>query len=116
MEKENRVKLFKKYFHFTLEDRFLHIKEGVLNKSEKHMPYEAIQNIVIKQDIYDKIFRLGYLLIYNATSEIATGNRRKYDRPASTIKGLKMTDAEALREDILKKIKDNPAEIAYSGI
>ncbi len=88
------------------------------------MPYGVIQNVFIKQDLFDRIFGLATLRIENASQ--AGGARDIRIRQGQenlgasgnkvNIPGLKKQNAEELKNLILKKIKENPIEDSQSGL
>jgi len=125
--------LIRKNFHFALEEKTLSIRQGVLSKRQKNIPYGVIQNVFVKQDLFDRIFGLASLRIENA----AQGGGK--NRPASwltrsfgsrtddtedvgawgnkvSLPGLKKQSAEELKNRILQKIKENPIEDSHSGL
>jgi uncharacterized membrane protein YdbT with pleckstrin-like domain len=124
--------LTRKYFMYRTEADFLFLKQGILSKKQYHLPYGVIQHVVVKQDLFDRLFGLASLLIENAvqssqalhlqrgewahksistTPEIVGSNGNKISIP-----GLRKTDAEALKTVILQKIKDHPLDDNASGL
>jgi len=114
-------------FHYSLNDKYFHIRQGIIAKKQRSLPYGVIQNILIKQDLFDRVFRLASLRIENASQ--AGGNKnthwwnKKRGSRSSIYKGglgssgngvnllgLKKQDAEALKNVFLQKIKENPIE------
>lgn len=131
--------LTRRNFHFSVGNKFLEIKQGILSKGERHLPYGVIQNVLVKQDIFDRIFRIASLSIENASQGAGSAPPEKkflgmtlgtknYKQPWYTegflgyggnkvnIPGLKKQDAEALKEVILQKVKENPIEDSQSGL
>ena len=39
--------LQKANFHYTIEDKFITLKQGILSKQQRHIPYGVIQNIFV---------------------------------------------------------------------
>src|SRR5258708_3877367 len=60
--------LRKNNFHYALEEKFLTIKQGVISKQERHIPYGVIQNIFVKQDLLDRLFGITSVTIENASA------------------------------------------------
>ncbi len=131
--------LTRRNFHFSIGDKFLDVKQGILSKGERHIPYGTIQNVLVKQDIFDRIFKIASLTVENASQGAgATAPERKflglslgtknYKQPwyapgllgysgnQVNIPGLKKQHAEELKEVILQKVKDNPIEDSQSGL
>jgi uncharacterized membrane protein YdbT with pleckstrin-like domain len=132
------VTIFKRAnFHYSLEEKFLTLKQGILSKQERHIPYGVIQNLLVKQDLFDRIFNLASLTIENAAQgagyltsprqEKVFGIRisRRQQQQAEivgfsgnrvSIPGLTKINAEALKRLVLEKMKENPIEDSQSGL
>lgn len=113
-------------FHYLLEEKFLTIQQGIISKQQKHTPYGVIQNIFVRQDIFDRLFNLASLTIENAAQAGGINNLRasksnKYEKIGFrgnriVIPGLKREDAESLKIAILEKMKANPIDDSQSGL
>ena len=124
-------------FHYSIDERFLTLRQGILSKQERHIPYGVIQNIFVKQDLFDRILGLASLTIENASQGAGAlaasqeltafgfriGGRQRprvemvgFSGNKVNIPGLKKINAEILREIILKKMKENPIEDSQSGL
>lgn len=101
-------------FHYSLDDKYLNIDQGVFKKSQVHIPYHSIQDVIITQNILDKIFGTTFLIIENFSGSDGFVSR-KGPEPIGVvgnrinIPGLRPKDAETLRDIILKQIKNNPS-------
>lgn len=129
--------LIRANFHYSLDENFFNVRQGVISKKQRNLPYGVIQNVFVKQDIFDRIFGLASLRVENA-SQAGGGNKERwwnksYGSKATAygygqqdgigasgnkinIPGLKKTDAEELKNLILQKIKENPIEDSQSGL
>lgn len=104
--------LKRKNFHFSLEDQYLRVRQGVLSKEQRNLPYSAIQNIILSRSLFEKIFGLATLQIENAVKPGFYSQRDSqkvsavgsYDNKL-VIPGLSKSDAENLKIDILRKAK-----------
>jgi uncharacterized membrane protein YdbT with pleckstrin-like domain len=122
-------------FHYVLESQFLNLKQGILSKQERHIPYGVIQNTLVKQDLFDRLFGLASVSIENASFGagkgqdeqkifgLKVGNTRRRDYETIgfsgnkvSIPGLLKEDAEALKTIVLQKMKENPIEDNQSGL
>lgn len=124
-------------FHYFIERQFLILRQGIISKQERHIPYGVIQNLFVNQDIFDRIFGLASLTIENAAqgagAQLAPqeqklfgmriGNQRKrqvemagFYKNKVSIPGLMKKSAEDLKEIILQKMKENPVEDSQSGL
>ena len=111
-------------FHYSLEEKFFIIRQGVISKKQRNLPYGVIQNVFVKQDLFDRIFGLAKLIIENASQSGGARNIRTSQESESVgaagnkvnIPGLKKQYAEELKNLILNKIKENPIEDSQSGL
>jgi len=111
-------------FHYSLGEKFLLVKQGVISKKQRNLPYGVIQNVFLRQDLFERIFGLATLRIENAAQAGGARNvptQQEQENVGASgnkvnIPGLKKQDAEELRNLILKKIKENPLEDSQSGL
>ncbi len=123
--------LIRMNFHYSLDEKFFDVKQGVISKKHKNLPYAVIQNVFVKQDVFDRIFGLASLKIENASLGSGKVKKRKSFSLISSksdsesvgasgnkvnIPGLKKQSAEELKNLILQKIKENPLEDSQSGL
>lgn len=109
--------LKRKKFSFSFEEHTWDLKQGIIAKSERHFLYTNLQNIFVKQDIFDRIFGLGSLVIEDAAgigrdSEIQKKSQKRlflvhlgFTENSITIPGLKIEDAIKLKDLILQKFQ-----------
>lgn len=55
------------YFEFTPE--YVLLRDGVISKEERHLPYRSIQNVTLRQGILDRILGIGGVSIENAAGQ-----------------------------------------------
>jgi membrane protein YdbS with pleckstrin-like domain len=121
-------------FHYLLDEKFLNVKQGVISKKQRNLPYGVIQNVFVKQDLFDRIFGLATLRVENAAQggKSGSGGSKSFrlsglksdqdkDSVGSSgnkinIPGLKKKDAEELKNCLLQRIKENPIEDSQSGL
>lgn len=120
--------LIRANFHYSVEDKFFVVKQGVISKKLRNLPYGVIQNVLVKQDLFDKIFGLSTLTVENASEGGGKGifsqmnsNNQQGESVGSkgnkvNIPGLKKKDAEALKLVLLEKMKANPNIDTQSGL
>lgn len=129
--------LRKANFHYSIEEKFLILKQGILSKQQRHIPYGVIQNLFVKQDLFDRIFRLASLTIENTSQgagalaaprqqkvfglRVETQRRQQvemlgFSENKVIIPGLTKANAEILKGVILQKMKENPIEDSQSGL
>lgn len=81
---------------FSMRQKHMHVRKGVLIYNHTLIIYENIQDIHIVQGIWDRIFGMYRMIVYTAT----------VDSKASTaIPGLKKEDAESFKKAIFEKIR-----------
>jgi membrane protein YdbS with pleckstrin-like domain len=98
-----------------MDEDFMVFHQGIIHRAEKNLPYAAIQNVIITQDIWDRILGMYTLLIENAASAggVEMTVRQNSKRPLTLgfysnsvmIPGLSAVDAQKLKESILYKMK-----------
>jgi len=124
-------------FHYSIEEKFLTLKQGILSKQQRYIPYGVIQNLLVKQDLFDRIFGLASLTIENASQgsgalaapqqqkvfglRVGTQQRQQvemvgFSENKVSIPGLTKANAEILKGVVLQKIKENPIEDSQSGL
>ncbi|MDP2967235.1 MAG: PH domain-containing protein [bacterium] len=110
-------------FHYSIEEKFLTLKQGILSKQQRYIPYGVIQNLFVKQDLFDRIFGLASLTIENASQGAGIGTQQRqqvemvgFSGNAVSIPGLTKQNAETLKEIVLQKMKENPIEDSQSGL
>lgn len=107
-------------FHYQMNDDFLSLQQGILNKSHRQLHYGVIQNILIKQSIFDRLFGISTLIVQNASGTntpltVSDVKRTNTDfagflNNTISIPGLKKEHSEIIRDALLKKIKEKPIE------
>lgn len=124
-------------FHYSIEPQFLTLRQGILSRQQRHIPYGVIQNLFVKQDLFDRIFGLASLAIENASQGgtnvgnqqeqkvfgLRIGNQRRqqtetvgFSGNKVSIPGLTKANAEILKGIVLQKMKENPIEDSQSGL
>lgn len=111
-------------FHYSIEDKFLTLRQGVFSKEQRHIPYGVIQTVFLKQDLFDRILGLASLSIEDASQgagALAAPRQQKVEMVGFSgnkvcIPGLTKAHAEILKGIILQKMKENPIEDSQSGL
>lgn len=122
-------------FHYLIDARFMILKQGIISKQERNIPYGVIQNVFVRQDLFDRIFGLSSLAVENAAQGagakervtkifgMTVTNTKKQEAEMigfkgnkASVPGLKREDAETLKSIILDRIKQNPIEDSQSGL
>lgn len=120
--------LIRANFHYSTEEKFFVVKQGVFSKKQRNLPYGVIQNVLVKQDWFDRVFGLASFSVENASQGGGRGffsGLRSHKQQGETvgsssnkvnIPGLKKKDAEALKLVLLQRMKENPIEDNQSGL
>jgi len=127
--------LIRANFHYSLDDKFFAVRQGVISKKQRSLPYGVIQNVFVKQDLFDRIFGLATLRVENASQSGGGAKEHWWNKSYGSkstaygqsegvgssgnkvnIPGLKKQNAEELKNYILQKIKENPIEDSQSGL
>lgn len=115
-------------FKYEIGESFISFKQGIFSRRERHIPYGVIQNLIIKQDLFDRIFKLASLRLENASQgggKVVKVNKYSQRRKSETvgvdggkvlIPGLDMNEAEELKELILQRMRENPIDDNQSGL
>ena len=124
-------------FHYSIEQQFLTLRQGILSKQQRHIPFGVIQNLFVKQDLFDRVFGLASLTIENASQGagafaapqqqkvfgLRVGNQRQqqmemvgFSGNKVSMPGLTKANAEILKGIVLQKMKENPIEDSQSGL
>lgn len=117
-------------FHYSLEQHFMVLHQGIISKQNRNVPYGRIQGVFVNQGLFDRIFGLASLTIedfsdggrsaMDASGYVGSGKSRHealgFVGSKIHIPGLKKADAEAMKEIILQKVKENPIEDSQSGL
>jgi len=100
-------------FHYSVENEFVIFHQGILSKQQKNLPYGVIQDVIVNQDIADRLFGLASLIIENASF----GGGQVYGRKqaaaligfvgnVAVIPGLTVENAEKLKGIFLSKMRE----------
>jgi len=121
--------LIRANFHYSLDDKYFRVRQGVISKKQRNLPYGVIQNVFVEQDLFDRIFGLASLRIENASQAGGGQKVRWWNKSFGSksnvygqgeglgssgnkvnLPGLKKQNAEALKNILLQKMKENPVE------
>jgi putative membrane protein len=86
-------------FRYQLGPDELVIREGIVTRNERHVPYARIQNIDLVQNPFHRWFKVAEVRV-----ETASG-----DRPEAIMRVLSLSSVEAMRDHVFKqKRADRP--------
>ena len=98
--------LFMSKYKFEFNQEFIYYRTGVIAISEKHIPYNTVQDVNIKQGIIDRMFGLADVMIENAAQAQFVPQGRygtKFAFQGVTIQGVSLADANHIT-DVLRGI------------
>jgi membrane protein YdbS with pleckstrin-like domain len=124
----------RRYYTYVLEDQVFELKQGIINKQHRTLPYGVIQNVFVQQGFIDRMFGLANVVIENTAA--GTGGqaqksfwtlrtRNNTSAPGGTlgfsagrisIPGLSKENAGKLKTYVLQKMKENPINDRQSGL
>ncbi len=64
--------IWKKNYYFEFMPEYILLRTGVISKSENHLPYKSIQNVLNKQSILNRILGLSTVIIQNAAQQMVS--------------------------------------------
>ncbi len=59
--------LRKMNYHYSLEDKFLVVEQGIFAKQKRHIPYASLQNVLLMRTFLDTLFGFVTVSIENAS-------------------------------------------------
>lgn len=101
-------------YHYQLEDKFLNLRQGIIRKQNRQLPFGVIQNVLVTRGLLDRLFGLSTLTIQNATQSTVTdlkaqaANHAGFFGNTINIPGLSKENAEEIKSVLLKKIQESP--------
>ncbi len=93
--------LWKANFSWVFTPSFLEIRTGIINKSETHMPYSSIQDVLLKQGMMERLFGLCTVTIQNAAQN-NSGYQRKGSQSGTNLPGQPLAKGQELVEIVRK--------------
>lgn len=119
------LSLKRSHFHFSVGEDFFTVRQGIVTRLERKIPFSVIQHIFVSQDLFDRVCGLASLTIENAAQGFAgnqTGVRRilgttvvynPHDGSGEVgsigskiiIPGLSKNNAEKLKQILLQKMQ-----------
>jgi uncharacterized membrane protein YdbT with pleckstrin-like domain len=111
-------------FHYSIENEFMIFHQGIISKQQKNLPYSVIQDLIVTQDIADKLLGLASITIENASfgggQVYAKGRQAKaligFIGNVVVIPGLTTQNAIDLRKILLSKIREYKSLDRRSGL
>lgn len=99
-------------FSYAFEDDYITVRQGIIAREERHIPYNVIQNIIISRNLDDLIFGLSNLKIENAAAGGGYIPARKPNQSTMLgsssnhlqLTGLQPADVTVLKKALLAKM------------
>lgn len=85
---------------YELGDQSLKIVRGFYQKKETFIPYKNIQSVDIEMSANERVWGLATVLVFTAT----VGDRSNPESADGYVKGLRYTDAVALKDELLRRM------------
>ncbi|MFA6026891.1 MAG: PH domain-containing protein [Ignavibacteriaceae bacterium] len=68
--------IYKRNYYFEFTPDYILLRTSVLATQEKHIPYTAVQDVTVSQNIIDRMLGISSVVIVNAASTtVQIGNR-----------------------------------------
>ena len=87
--------LYFRYYFYDLTDKHIIIKKGIVSRNEATISYDRIQNILVDQDFWDRIFKLYDVHI--ATADYQSAKIAHLD-------GVSKENSERLKASLLENV------------
>ena len=105
-----RVILWRTTYSFEFQPQFILVRQGVLRREEKHVPYRSVQNVLNKQGVIDRLFGLSTVVIENAAQGMVYSRRGGASRPSQVIiPGQPASKAKQLSDELNRILGGNNA-------
>lgn len=101
-------------FHYQFDEKFLNLRQGLIRRQNRQLPFGVIQNVLVTRGILDRLFGLSTVIIQNATQSTVkdvkaqTAGYAGFFGNTIQIPGLSKDNAEKIKNALLEKIKDSP--------
>lgn len=120
-----------KNYHYEFGEKLINLKQGIIEKSERHFPYGRIQNINLSQSLINKLLGLASISIETASEGggakfIIKKNKKSQTVLSGTplgffsnkigIPGLSYENALKLKDAVKELMRLNPIDDAQSGL
>lgn len=89
--------IWKNNYKFNFLPEYIFVHSGVINIEEQHIPYDRIQDVMIRQGFIEKILGLSSVYIQNATTTVQPKNNFGI-LPGIAIPGQSMERSQKLSE------------------
>jgi putative membrane protein len=92
--------IWKQNYYFELRPDYILLRTGVIGKQEKHIPYKAIQNIIKRQGVIERMLGLSTLVVENAVQVVASNSKN----PTNLNAGIMIVGQPYQKAEELSKI------------
>jgi putative membrane protein len=59
--------IWKRNYAFEFSPDYIFVRSGVISRQEQHVPYATIQDVIVNQSFWERIFGMATVVIQNAT-------------------------------------------------
>ncbi|MFA6095336.1 MAG: PH domain-containing protein [Candidatus Paceibacterota bacterium] len=101
-----RLYLWRSHYAYSFGEQYIYLKEGIFSISEKHMSYETVQDVNIRQTLLDRIFGVADLIIENASPAVSYKDRAATRTHGIKIEGLDRDDARRIADELKRVLKE----------
>ncbi|MGH2851016.1 MAG: PH domain-containing protein [Solirubrobacteraceae bacterium] len=81
--------------HYTITDRRLHIRRGILSRIEQHTTIDRVQNVETHQSLLERVLRIGTVSFDTAGTEDSDFSFEGVASPRSVVRAVDRAQEEA---------------------
>jgi uncharacterized membrane protein YdbT with pleckstrin-like domain len=81
--------------HYTITDRRLHIRRGILSRTEQHTTIDRVQNVETHQSLLERILRIGTVSFDTAGTEDSDFSFEGVATPRAVVRAVDRAQEEA---------------------
>jgi uncharacterized membrane protein YdbT with pleckstrin-like domain len=102
--------LWKSNYDFKFMPEYIFLHTGIIAKSEKHVPYNTLQDVTVSQGVIERMFGLASVMIENAANnQMRVGRNGRPVFNGITIPGQTPANAQKITEALKAVILTKPA-------
>jgi len=102
--------LWKRNYDFKFMPEYIFLRTGIIAKSEKHVPYNTLQDVTVSQGVIERMFGLSSVRIENAASgQMVVGRNGRPIFNGIMIPGQTSANAQKITEALKNVILSKPS-------
>jgi uncharacterized membrane protein YdbT with pleckstrin-like domain len=89
--------------HYTITDRRLHIRRGILSRTEQHTTIDRVQNVETRQTLFERLLRIGTVAFDTAGTDDSQFSFEAVARPKQVVAAVERAQQLLPRSDPLSR-------------